>query len=137
LSALRRFIALKRSTKEICFRAIRSFFLTFYLGVNGFAFAQSPDTLSYPYRITGTIRDDDGNALAGVNIVSPGDGNMQVSGLDGKYFAYIYGPKTPVIFSCYKFSSVLYCPDSRTSVDIVLVRQKGSKSKKKKRYTCP
>ena len=85
----------------------------------------------------GIIRDEKGNPLQGANIVSPGDGNMQVSDTDGKYCAYIYGPKTPVVFSYYKFSNVQYCPDGRTSVDIVLVRQKSSKSKRRKSYTCP
>ena len=87
--------------------------------------AQSQDTLTYPYKITGTVYDDKGNPLPGANIVSPGDGNMQTSDIDGKYYANIYGPNTAVVFSCYKFSSVLYCPDGRNKIDIVLSHEKG------------
>jgi hypothetical protein len=116
---------------------VQSILLVFFISATGVSFAQSQDTLSYPYKIIGIIRDDHGNPLQGVNIASPGDGNMQISDIDGKYFAHIYGPKTPVIFSYYKFVSVLYCPDGRTNVDIVLIPEKRSKSKKKKKYTCP
>jgi hypothetical protein len=117
-------------------KGVRIILIILLIGSNKFLFGQSLDTLSYPYQITGTIRDINGNPMPGVNIVSPGDGNMQVSDIDGKYFAYIYSPKTQVVFSYYKFSSVQYCPDGRTIVDIVLVPQKRSKSNKKKSYPC-
>lgn len=120
-------------------KAVRLYFLVFLLGSGKIVFGQSQDSLSYPYKITGTIRDANGNPLPGVNIVSPGDANMQVSDVDGKYYAYIYGPKTSVVFSYFKFARVHYCPDGRTSVDIVLIPQRRLKSKRKDKgsYTCP
>jgi hypothetical protein len=132
-------------------KGVRIIFLILLIASNKFLFGQSQDTLSYPYKITGTIRDISGNPMPGVNIVSPGDGNRQVSDIDGKYYAYIYGPKMSVIFSCYKFSSVKYCPDGRTKVDIVLSPEKvtwvkrlkwrigyplRSKKKKRESYSC-
>ncbi len=120
-------------------KVVRLFFLIALLVSSKFVLGQFQDTLTYPYKITGIIRDENGNPVPGANIVSPGDGNMQVSDAVGKYFAYIYSPKTPAIFSSYKFSSVQFCPDGRTYVDIVLIRQTGLKSKRKKKesYKCP
>ena len=92
-------------------KVVRLLFLIALLVSNKFASGQSKDSLIYPYKITGIIRDENGNPLPGANINSPGDGNMQVSDAAGKYFAYIYSPKTPVIFSYYKFVSVRFCPD--------------------------
>ena len=94
------------------------------------AFAQLGDSLTYPYKITGTIYDSRGNPLPGVNVVSHGDGNMQVSDGDGKYYAFIYGPQTAVLFSYLRFSTLQYCPDGRTTVDIVLTPDESSWFKK-------
>ena len=101
-------------------------------------FGQSADSLSYPYKIEGIIRDDRGNPLASANIVSKGDGNLQVSNAEGKYYATVYNSKTEVMFMYYRYSSFLFCPDGRTNVDIVLKRQKGwKKNKVYKSITCP
>ena len=91
----------------------------------GLISARSQDTVTYPYRITGTIYDNHGNPFPGVNILSAGDGNRQISDLEGKYYAYIYNQNTAVVFSYYKFVSVQHCPDGRIEVDIVLAPEKG------------
>ncbi|MEM6376646.1 MAG: hypothetical protein AAF705_00400 [Bacteroidota bacterium] len=85
------------------------------------AVGQSTDTLSYPYQIRGFVLDTEGNPLIGVSVLSPGDGNHQVSGIDGGYYAYIYSPNTPVLFDYgEKYTKVFYCPDERREVNIVL-----------------
>lgn len=122
------------------------------IGFHGIAFGQSQNPLAYPYKITGVIMDNEGNPLSGVSIMSPGDVNWQISDNEGRYYAHINSPKTPVIFSCQNFSSALYCPDGRIVVDITLIPEKKSwlkrraerlghifrfKAKKRKLISCP
>ena len=90
-----------------------------------FACSQAVDTISYPYKIHGVIYDEIGNPMPGVNIVSPGDGNRQVSNIRGEYYAHIYSSQTAVVFTYPKFENVQFCPDGRLVVDIVLVPTKG------------
>lgn len=87
--------------------------------------AQSVDSLSYPYKIYGIIYDESGEPFPGVNIVSSGDGNQQISNIKGEYHAHIYSSRTAVIFSYPKFENVLYCPDGSLNVDIVLAPDKS------------
>lgn len=98
--------------------------LSLFLLFIGCIYGQSEDSVSYPYTIKGTIFDHEGNPLSGVNIISAGDGNMQVSDHEGRYYATIYNRNTAVIFSYYKFSSTKYCPIGRMDVDIVLSPEK-------------
>ncbi|MBT31686.1 MAG: hypothetical protein CMO01_18675 [Thalassobius sp.] len=93
--------------------------------------AQSQDTLAYPYKITGHIYDELGNAMPGVSIVSKGDGNHQLSDFEGKYHATIYNSNTIIYFMVFNYSNVEYIPDGRTEIDITLISEKKSWLKKK------
>lgn len=91
-----------------------------------FASSQAFDSLSYPYKIHGVISDDSGNSLPGVNVVSPGDGNHQVSNINGEYYAHIYTSKTQVVFSLPDYSMFEYYPDGRLEVNVVLNQARRS-----------
>lgn len=93
--------------------------------------AQSQDTLAYPYKITGYIYDELGNAMPGVSIISKGDGNHQLSDFDGKYYATIYNSNTIIYFMALNYSTVEFTPDGRTGIDITLIPEKKSWLKKK------
>ena len=88
--------------------------------------SQMVDSLSYPYTIHGVVADTLGNPLPGVNVLSKGDGNQQVSNRDGEYFAHIYNEDTEVIFALPDYSFVSYYPDGRLKVDITLIPMKRS-----------
>ena len=90
------------------------------------ASSQAFDSLTYPYKIHGIVKDSLGNPLPGVNVLSKGDGNQQVSNLDGEFYAYIYNEKTEVIFALPDYSIVSYYPDGRLEVDITLIPMKRS-----------
>ncbi|HEY0654904.1 MAG TPA: hypothetical protein VGD65_17320, partial [Chryseosolibacter sp.] len=114
-------------------KSIGIFVLMFLVAPGKSAHAQSADTLTYPYKITGIVRDNNGNPLAGANVLSPGDANMQISDINGNYYAYIYSPTTSVVFSYYRYTSVQYCPDGRTRVDIVLSPKKLLQLRRKRK----
>lgn len=112
-------------------KAVYFSFLIMLLVSTEVVFGQAKDSLTYPYKITGVVRDTRGNLLPGTNIISPNNENMQVADAEGKYFANINSPSTVVNFSFMGFRSFQFVPDRRTNVDIVLSRKIWRRSKMK------
>lgn len=85
-----------------------------------FASSQTVNTLSYPCVISGTVFDENGKPLPGANVNIPGTPNGIISDLEGNYILQIPNEHTPVFFSYLGYETVIYCPDNRIKVDIVL-----------------
>ncbi|MEM6376645.1 MAG: hypothetical protein AAF705_00395 [Bacteroidota bacterium] len=93
--------------------------------------AQIPDTITFPYEITGVIYDKKGKPISGVSILSRGDANNSVSDNNGAYVANVDSPSLSVLFYYRKhYTFFIHCPDGRRKVDIVLTRIKNWRIKR-------
>lgn len=72
--------------------------------------------------ITGTVADDDGETLIGVNILEKGTSNGTITDIDGKYSITVGSPDATLIFSYTGFTAQEVATAGRSTVDINLLQ---------------
>lgn len=85
------------------------FIMLVFFGIN-FSFAQN---------VTGTISDDSGAPIAGVNVIEKGTATGVVSDFDGKYSISV-GPTATLIFSYVGYNSITIEVNNQTTINVTM-----------------
>ena len=85
------------------------FIMLVLFGIN-FSFAQN---------VTGTISDDSGAPIAGVNVIEKGTGTGVVSDFDGKYSIAV-GPTATLIFSYVGYNTLTIDVNNQTTINVTM-----------------
>ncbi|MCB0647276.1 MAG: TonB-dependent receptor [Saprospiraceae bacterium] len=71
-------------------------------------------------KVSGTVTDQNGELLFGVNIIEEGTLNGTVTDLEGKYSFQLINPNSKIIFSYIGYTTAMILAEGRTTVDVVL-----------------
>lgn len=80
-----------------------------------------PELNAQQRKITGTVTDENGNPLPGVNITLEGTMTGTMSGIDGKFSIDIPDEKAVLVFSFIGYVSQRVTPEGRAVIDISMV----------------
>ncbi len=72
--------------------------------------------------VTGTVNDETGQPVPGVNIFEKGTGNGTVTNVDGNYSLAV-DPGSTLVFSFVGFRTLEEAVEGRTSIDVVLIEE--------------
>ena len=72
------------------------------------------------FKVSGTVKDQNGELLFGVNIIEEGTLNGTVTDLEGKYSFQLINPNSKIIFSYIGYATAIIQAEGRTTVDVVL-----------------
>ncbi len=76
--------------------------------------------------VTGTVTDENGEALIGVSVVERGTGHGTITDLDGNYSLQVEGTESVLEFTYVGYTSLLVPVGDRQSVDVVMSEDRQS-----------
>src|SRR5690606_36191396 len=82
--------------------------------------ADNMEALRVLYRVSGTIRDQEGQTLPGVNVIEKGTTSGTVSDIDGKYTLEVQDENAILVFSFIGYQTQEVSVNARTVIDVVL-----------------
>lgn len=74
----------------------------------------------YAFQVSGTIRNESGESMPGVNVVEKGTTNGTVSDADGRYALSVSAEDATVVFSFIGYTTIEVAVNGRTFIDVTL-----------------